>query len=166
MRGVPDRLEDPVGQPGAEHVLHGGHGQEVVDPEHRLLGHDPGEEAVQFDGAVQVLAERLLEDDPAARRQARFVQPGHRGGEDGRGQRQVGGDRLVAGDDRGDAGGVGDIGPVVTRCRHDRLPGGGGKVAGVPVELGGRPPLELSAVPPLTAGGGQAETVAEVPGGV
>ena len=41
----------------------------VVDPEYRPLGHQPRERAVQLDSGVQIFAERLLEDNPAALRQ-------------------------------------------------------------------------------------------------
>jgi hypothetical protein len=38
VAAVPERLERPVGEPGAEQVLHRRHGQEVVDPEHCPFG--------------------------------------------------------------------------------------------------------------------------------
>ena len=60
MRTVPDGFEHAVGQPGTEYVLHRRHGQEVVYPEHRLFGHELGEQPAQLDRAVQVLAKRLL----------------------------------------------------------------------------------------------------------
>ncbi len=41
VRAVPYGFENAVGQPGAEDVLHGCHGQEVVDPEHRLFRDHP-----------------------------------------------------------------------------------------------------------------------------
>src|SRR5262252_939796 len=143
MRAVPDGFEHAVGQPGTEYVLHRRHGQEVVYPEYRRLGHQLGEQPVQLDGAVQVFAEGLLQDDLAARRQARIVQSGDGDGENGRREGEVGGDRSVAGDDIRDAGYVGDIGLVVTRRRHDRLPGGGGKLVAVTIELSGRPLPEI-----------------------
>src|SRR6185312_7494369 len=121
---------------------------------------------VQLYGAAQVLAERLLQDDPAARRQARIMQSGDRDGENSRREGEVGGDRSVTGDDLCDAGYVGDICLVVARRRHERLAGGGGKPAAVTIELGGRPLPEVLGIPLLPAGAGQLEPVAELAGGL
>ena len=70
MVAVPDGLEDPVGEPPAQQVLDCGHGQEVVDTEDRPLRHEVGQQLVEVDRAVQVLAEWLLQDDPAGGVQA------------------------------------------------------------------------------------------------
>jgi hypothetical protein len=71
MCAVPDRLQDLVGEPEAEQVLHGRHAQHVVNPEHRLLARIPrhlSQQRVKSHRVVQVLAERLFHHDPAARK--------------------------------------------------------------------------------------------------
>src|SRR5262245_26638672 len=75
---VPGGSEEKVGEPAAEDVLHGGHREEVVDAEHRLFGQEFGEQSVQVYGALQVLAERLLQYDAAAGRELPSMQRGHR----------------------------------------------------------------------------------------
>jgi hypothetical protein len=58
---VPDRLEHAVGQPGAEHALYGGHGQEVIHSKHVAFVHELREEAIERPRALEVLSERFLE---------------------------------------------------------------------------------------------------------
>ena len=52
--------------------------------------------------------------------------------------------------------------PVIARCRHDRLPGRGGKPAAVTIEPGGRPVPEVLGIPLLATDTDQLESVAEV----
>ena len=69
MSAVPDVLEHGAGDTHPEEVLDGRHPEDVVDAEHRLLAGIPGcprEQAVERDGALEVLAEGLLEHDAAA----------------------------------------------------------------------------------------------------
>ncbi len=163
---VPDRFHDPVGEPAAEQVLHGGHGQEVVDAEHRLLGEHVGEQPVELLGVPQALPERLLRHDAAAPGQSGLVQGGHGGGEERGRQGQVDGDRVVAGDEGGHLGGVGDVGLAVVAGGRDGAHGVVGKAGAVACELVGGPLPVPVAVPVLPAAGGQAEPVVDVPGGV
>jgi hypothetical protein len=67
VRAVPDRLKHAVSEAETQHVLHGRHGEEMIDPEHLPLRHGLIEEAVEAGGARQVLAEGLFQDYPAAR---------------------------------------------------------------------------------------------------
>src|SRR5262245_40454050 len=84
---APDRLEDAVGEPRAKDVLDGGHREEVVDAEDRLLRIEAGETPVERDRFAQIFAERLLQHDDAARSSARTMQRRYSPGEDGRGKR-------------------------------------------------------------------------------
>ena len=59
---VPDRLEDPVGEAQDEHVLHGFLAEVVVDAEDLLLVEVRANDLVQVAGALEVVAERLLDD--------------------------------------------------------------------------------------------------------
>ena len=63
---VPDRLEQPVGEPEGEDVLRRLLAEEVVDAEDLRLVEGLVEDGVELAGAVQVGAERLLHDDPGA----------------------------------------------------------------------------------------------------
>ena len=166
MGAVPQGFQHPVGEPAAQHVLHRGHGQEVVHPEHRLLRHQFGQPCVQLACAVQVFAERLLQDDPAPGRQARRAQRGdHLWEERGR-QRQIQRHRLGTVDERPDVLLVGDIGPSVVRRRHDRPPCLGREVTALPVEPAGDPLPEPLRGQFLAARPGQPEPLVEVPRGV
>ena len=64
---VPDRLEDAVGEPQREHVLHRLLAEIVIDAEDLVLAEPAMEELVQLPGRPEVVAERLLDDetDPA-----------------------------------------------------------------------------------------------------
>ena len=74
---VPDRLEQPVGEPERQDVLRGLLAEEVVDPEDLLLVEHLVQPAVQLAGRRQVDAERLLHHDPAVRDQVRIAQGLH-----------------------------------------------------------------------------------------
>ena len=63
---VPDRLEHAVGEAQRDQVLDRLAAEEVVDPEHALLGEDAVHERVELARAVEVDAERLLEHDAAS----------------------------------------------------------------------------------------------------
>ena len=63
--GVPDRLEELVGEAQRQQVLHGLLAEVVVDAEHRLLGEDLVHDPVELNRALEVVAERLLDDHPA-----------------------------------------------------------------------------------------------------
>ena len=73
---VPDRVEQLIGEPQRQDVLHRLLAEVVVDPEHRLLGEDGVDHLVEFACAVQVVAERLLDDHPAPPAVLRAGQPG------------------------------------------------------------------------------------------
>ena len=63
--GVPDRLVQLVGEAQRQDVLHRLLAEVVVDAEHRLLGEDAVDHVVELLCAVQVVAERLLDDHAA-----------------------------------------------------------------------------------------------------
>lgn len=74
---VPDRLEQPVGEPEREDVLRGFLAEEVVDPEDLFLVEPLVNGLVEFARALQVDAERLLHDDPGVLREVGLVQGVH-----------------------------------------------------------------------------------------
>ena len=67
---VPQRLEQGVGEPQHQQVLDRLLAQEVVDPEHPVLGVVAAQPGVEGAGRRQVAAERLLDHQPRALRQA------------------------------------------------------------------------------------------------
>ena len=134
----------------------------MVDPEHRLFGNDLGELGVQLHRGREVLAERLLQDDRASGRQSRMMQRRHGRAEDRRRQREVGGDRPVAGNRGGHGGRIGDICPVVVRRRHHGAPRPGREFSGVAIELSRCPIAELLVVPVLPAHADQLERVTQM----
>ena len=77
---VPQRLEDAVGEAQDQDVLDGLLAEIVVDPVDLPLAEHPRDQPVQLLGALQVAAERLLDDDPretvGAPREPRFAQAG------------------------------------------------------------------------------------------
>ena len=79
---VPDRLEDAVGETEDEDVLHGLLAEVMVNAEDLPLGEGALQKAVQLARARQVMAERLLDDQPrpgrsvlVRARQARLAKP-------------------------------------------------------------------------------------------
>ena len=70
---VPDRLEDAVREPQRQHVLHRLLAEVVVDPEDLALVEVLREQRVERAGRGEVVAERLLDDQPrpALRRRRR-----------------------------------------------------------------------------------------------
>ena len=69
----------------------------MVDPEHGLLALDAGhpqQQIVERYGTIQILAERLFQHNPAARRQSNVAERAHRWSERGGRQRQISCDRL------------------------------------------------------------------------
>ena len=71
---VPDRLEQPVGEPERQDVLRRLLPQEVVDTEDLLLVENPVHGVVERLGAGQVGPERLLHDEPGPVDQVRLAQ--------------------------------------------------------------------------------------------
>ena len=63
--GVPDRLEQRVGEPQRQQVLDRLLAEVVVDAEDVLRGEDRVDERVELLRRLEVVAERLLDDDPA-----------------------------------------------------------------------------------------------------
>src|ERR1700722_6587300 len=74
--GIPDRVEQLVGESHREDVLHRLFTQVVVNAEHRLLGKDAVDHVVQLACTVQIVAERLLDDHPAPAAILGLGQPG------------------------------------------------------------------------------------------
>jgi hypothetical protein len=62
--GVPNRLEEAVGEAEIEQVLDRLLAEEVVDPEDPILVEDPVEDVVEPTRSGQVPPERLLDNDP------------------------------------------------------------------------------------------------------
>jgi hypothetical protein len=75
---VQHRFEDPVGEPEAQDVEHGGLSEEVIHPVDLILGDQPGQALIEPHGAGAVDTERLLQHQPGA------------GGQPGAGQRTAG----------------------------------------------------------------------------
>ena len=65
--GVPDRLEHLVGEAQRQQVLDRLLAEVVVDPEDRVRREDALDDVVELARALEVVAERLLDDDPAPR---------------------------------------------------------------------------------------------------
>ena len=65
--GVPDRLEQLVGEAHRQDVLDRLLAEVVVDPEDRARREDVAEDAVELAGRLEVVAERLLDHHPAPR---------------------------------------------------------------------------------------------------
>ena len=61
---VPERLDERVGEPEVEEVLHRPFAQEVVDPEDRRFRKYPVNGGVEGAGTGKVPPERLLKDHP------------------------------------------------------------------------------------------------------
>ena len=76
--GVPDRLEHLVREPQRQQVLDRLLAEVVVDPEDRVGREHRLDDVVQLAGRLQVVAERLLDDDPAPLLAVLRRQPGPR----------------------------------------------------------------------------------------
>ncbi|CAM4025963.1 hypothetical protein NOMA109596_19095 [Nocardioides marinus] len=61
--GVPQRLEEGVGEARDQEVLHALLAQVVVDPEDLVLGEDRADGVVDLAGGAEVVTDRLLHDD-------------------------------------------------------------------------------------------------------
>ena len=73
--GVPDRLEHLVGEAQRQQVLHRLLAEVVVDAEDRVGGEDVLDDGVELARRLQVVAERLLDDDPPPRPRRRVESP-------------------------------------------------------------------------------------------
>ena len=103
--GVPQRLEQLVGRAQRQDVLNRLLAQVVVDPEHVVGGEDLVDQRVELAAGGEVVAERLLDDDPAPAAADRVV--GHAGAphlpeyqgkhrrRDGQVERRVAGDAMT-----------------------------------------------------------------------
>ncbi len=74
MVAVPDRLEEPVGEPQREDVLGRLLAQEMVDAEDLGLVEDLVHLGVELLGALEIRAERLLHDHPRPVSEARLAE--------------------------------------------------------------------------------------------
>ena len=86
---VPDRLEQPVGEPQREDVERGLLAEVVVDPEDLVLVEDPVDDLVQLPGGLEIGAERLLEHHLRPVGEPGLVDHLHDGGCGRRGHAQV-----------------------------------------------------------------------------
>lgn len=183
---VPYRLQDPVGQAQRDQVMDGGQPEDVVYPEHRLFpgcARHLGEEPVECHGAVEVLAEGLLQCDPASVGEPGTSERGHHRRVQSGGQGQVGRPwRPDAGQQAAEARGVRHLCGAVAkqadkvragRGRHIRgvalQPVGGGALEGIVVEVfpGGCDDVEVGWKPARgteCGKGGQQESAGEVTG--
>ena len=75
---IPDRLEEPIGEPEREDVLRRLLAEKVVDPEDLLLAEDLVQARVQRHGAREIGAERLLHDDARPLDEVRLAERPHR----------------------------------------------------------------------------------------
>src|SRR5918995_576054 len=89
VAGVPDRLQQGVGEAQVEDVLDRLLAQEVVHPEDAVLGQVAVQDLVQLPGRGQVAAERLLHDHPGRVEAAGGGQALGHGGEHARRDGQV-----------------------------------------------------------------------------
>ena len=139
--GREQRLEDPVREPQPDQVEDRRLAEEVVDPEHLLLGHHRLQQPVERAGAARVVAERLLEREHDARRQRHLRERRARPHRDRRREGEVHGGTTGGCGEHGreivGTGGVGlqieglarhalpQIGTEGRECRaHPRAPGG------------------------------------------
>ena len=74
--GVPDRLEQLVGEAQRQQVLHRLLAEVVVDPEDVVRVEDVRDDVVELAGTLQVVTERLLDDDATPGALGRLGQPG------------------------------------------------------------------------------------------
>ena len=86
---VPDRLEERVREAEVEEVLHRFLAEEVVDAEDARLVEDAAQQLVQRPGRIEIVSERLLDNDPGVRRAARLAQALDHGREHARRNREV-----------------------------------------------------------------------------
>jgi hypothetical protein len=162
--GVPQRLEDAVGEAQAEDVEHRGLGQEVVDPEDRLLRQQPVQGTVQLAGVGEVLAEGLLDDDPRVRGQAEVPERLDGRPEERVGQRQVE-DRRAAGPLQGapQVSRRGHVAPQVPEPADEPLAVGLRQVAGMGGEAPASPVAVALVVPVVLAEGDQVDVPQSLP---
>jgi hypothetical protein len=73
--GVPDRLEQLVGEAQRQEVLHRLLAEVVVDAEDRVRREDRLDDRVELTGAGEIVPERLLDDHPTPRSTVRVGQP-------------------------------------------------------------------------------------------
>lgn len=106
---VPQRLEQTVGETHTQHVEHRGSTQEMVDPEHLLLGHELRQQTVELHRAPPVGAEGLLQHQHGPGGQLDLLEGLHRLGRHGRGQGEVQG--------RDPGGGLEELLQVLSRGR-------------------------------------------------
>ena len=138
---VPQRLEQRVGEPQHEQVLHGLLAEVVVDPEDLLFREHRADLVVDRAGRGEVVADRLLQHDPG-----RGVdQPVGRGPRADRAEQPWRAGEVEHADARGVAECRGERGPVgvVDHVQRDVVqpreePGAGrvGRIADVPLQLG------------------------------
>jgi hypothetical protein len=114
VRGVPHRLEEPVGEAQPEDVQHRALAEEVVHPVHVVLRHEPREELVEAPGGLAVGPERLLHDEAGAGGQLALRQcvAGALGGR-GRQREVEGHGRLARLEEAPQVRGLGDVGGQV-----------------------------------------------------
>ncbi len=89
MIGVPDRLQEPVGEAEVEQVLDRLLAQVVIDAEDLVLAKDGVERRVEPPGTGQVPAERLLDDDSGAIGAVGLAQQAHHLAKERRRDREV-----------------------------------------------------------------------------
>ena len=60
---VPEQLEEPIGEPQNEDVLHRLLAEVMVDPVYLLFVEDAPQRRIERAGRFEIVAERLLHDD-------------------------------------------------------------------------------------------------------
>ena len=100
MRAIPDRLENAIGKAQRHHVLHRFLAEEMVDPIDLALAKRLQDLGIERPGGTEVVAERLLDHDPAPLAglfidQASGSEAGYRDTEETIGDREV--KKVIAG---------------------------------------------------------------------
>src|SRR5215472_7089601 len=121
---IPDRLEERVGEPEVEDVLHRLFAEVVVDAIDALLGEHAVQHAAELPRRSEVPPEGFLDDDAPVRGARSLPELGNDGGKHARGNGQVVRRPLRAGQqgfEPGERGGVGVVAVHVLELRRERF---------------------------------------------
>ena len=120
---VPDRLQQPVGEPQPDQVEHGRPAEDVIQPEDVLLRYHLVQQTVELLGAGPVGAERLLQREAGVRGELEVAQQFADLHRDVRRQREEDHQRPVPAcrDHLGEVGGIEQVGLQVRRVARHRV---------------------------------------------
>jgi hypothetical protein len=131
----------------------------MIDSEYLTFARHAGKQPIQLYRAPEILPERLLEDDPAARRQAHRVQGADRDWEDSRWKGKVGGHRSVTRNASRDRRGITQVNALVMRCTEEEVSHPPINVVRFFIEPCGGVGAEMIVVPILTGRGDQLKAI-------